>query len=60
MLYSLGRLLQTISLFLILPAVLMGQALERIDVRTMYWGCGAGVLIFTVGWLLQELGKKRG
>lgn len=57
MLYKLGRFLQMLGL-IIVPFALAGNALNRIDLRTMLTGAGLGMGVFFVGWLLQQAGKK--
>jgi hypothetical protein len=59
MLYSLGRFLQAFGLFVVLPIALAGNALERLTLADMLKLAAAGILIFTVGWLLQQASKPR-
>jgi hypothetical protein len=54
MLYSLGRLLQSAALFVILPLAVVGQAIDRIEVKEMLYLLVLGVVVFYVGWWLQE------
>ena len=54
MLYKLGRLLQFLGL-LILPIAMAGNmADQRLDLKQMLGLCGVGVVVFFVGWLLQQ------
>ena len=57
MLYSLGRFLQAIGLFVILPLALAGQALQRMTEKEMLLLLVIGVAVFYVGWQLQERGR---
>ena len=54
MLYSLGRLLQGVGLFVILPLAVAGQALDKFTERDMFYLLGLGVGVFYVGWLIQQ------
>jgi hypothetical protein len=54
MLYSLGRLLQMIGLFVILPLAVAGQALDKMDEKTMLYLMVLGVVVFYVGWQIQQ------
>ncbi len=53
--YRLGRLLQLIGMVL-LPLAIAGNLAdpERVSVRDSLMLSGAGVLVFCVGWLLQQ------
>jgi hypothetical protein len=57
MLYKLGRFLQFVGLFVVLPVAMAGQMMDRISVKDMLLLAGAGVGVFYVGWLLQQAGK---
>ena len=57
MLYKVGRFLQIVGM-IILPMAIAGQALDRFDQRMLFLYTGVGGLVFTIGWFLQEAGKK--
>jgi hypothetical protein len=54
--YRLGRLLQGLGLFVILPMAMAGNVLEKLDLKQMLVLCVVGVSVFIVGWLLQQAG----
>jgi hypothetical protein len=56
MLYKLGRFLQLLGLAA-LPIAMAGQAANRLEVKDMLVLTAAGVLVFFVGWLLQQSSK---
>ncbi len=58
MLYTLARLLQFAGLVL-LPVAMAGNVAESLDLRQMLTLSGVGVLLFFVGWLLQQTVKPR-
>ena len=60
MLYKLGRLLQLIGL-LILPLAMAGNLVPEhtVSLGNMLALMVLGVLIFFVGWSLQEIGKRK-
>lgn len=53
MLYKIARALQLLGL-VIAPIGVMGNVAERLSLRDSLLVAGAGVLVFFVGWLLQE------
>ncbi len=53
MLYTLARLLQFAGLVL-LPVAMAGNVAEKLDLRQMLTLAGVGVLLFFLGWLLQQ------
>lgn len=59
MLYKLGRLLQLVGLVL-LPVGIAGNIAreEQIDLKTSLAISGTGVLVFFVGWLLQQASRR--
>jgi hypothetical protein len=60
MLYKLGRLLQTIGLTL-LPLAIAGNLVQKphgIDLRTSLTMSAIGMIIFGLGYWLQQLGRK--
>jgi hypothetical protein len=60
MLYRLGRLLQLVGMVL-LPVAIAGNLMpdEPLNLKTSLAVSFVGVLVFGVGWLLQEAGKRR-
>ena len=56
MTYKLGRFLQLVAM-IILPAAIAGQMMERLNTKGELILLGIGVLVFYVGWRLQEAGK---
>ena len=58
MVYKLGRFLQLLGL-LILPIAMAGQMQERLSLKEMLVGCGIGMAVFFVGWLLQQNTRPR-
>jgi hypothetical protein len=60
MLYKLGRLLQLLGL-LILPVAIAGNVADpgRMDLRQSLGLSAVGVLVFVVGWLLQQAARPR-
>jgi hypothetical protein len=58
MLYSIGRFLQMAAL-LILPIAVAGNVAEKIDLRDSLTLSGVGVVVFIIGWLLQQFGRPQ-
>jgi len=56
MLYKIGRFLQLVGM-IVLPSAMVGQALDRMTVRDFLLVAAAGLGIFAVGWLVQEMGR---
>jgi hypothetical protein len=56
--YQLGRALQLVGL-LVLPIAIAGQATNSMTLGRMLTWAGVGVLIFGLGWLLQQAGGKK-
>jgi hypothetical protein len=56
MLYKLGRFLQFAGL-VILPVAMAGNAAEKLDLKQMLLLSLGGILVFGLGWLLQQAGK---
>jgi hypothetical protein len=56
MLYKLGRLLQLIGM-LILPAAIAGNFAGQLATKGELILLGIGVLVFYIGWRIQEAGK---
>jgi predicted acyltransferase len=59
-LYKLGRLLQVVGL-LLLPVAMAGNLVPDapINLRNMLALMALGVVIFFVGWKMQEMGKGK-
>jgi hypothetical protein len=57
-LYSVGRILQVVGM-LVLPGGMVGNMIDpaRVDVKTSLMVAGAGIIVFTIGYLLQQAGK---
>ena len=60
LLYKLGRFLQVVGM-LVTPVGMAGNLIDpvRVDVKTSLLVAGAGIVIFTTGWLLQQAGRPR-
>jgi hypothetical protein len=56
--YKLGRFLQFLGLFVILPLAMAGNLAEKLDLKEMLLFSAAGVAVFYVGWLLQQSSGK--
>jgi hypothetical protein len=56
MLYKLGRALQLVGLA-VLPIAMAGNAADRLAVKDMLVLSGGGIVVFFVGWLLQQSSK---
>jgi hypothetical protein len=56
MTYKLGRFLQ-LAAMIILPAAIAGQMMGRLNTKGELILLGIGVLVFYIGWRLQEAGK---
>jgi hypothetical protein len=60
MLYRLGRLLQLVGLILLPVAIAGNIAPEQpLDLRRSLTLSGLGVLVFFVGWLIQQAGRSK-
>jgi hypothetical protein len=57
--YTLGRFLQLIGLILLPVAIAGNAAQERLSLKDSLGLSAVGVLIFSVGWLLQQAGRPR-
>ena len=57
MLYKLGRFLQFTGLFVIVPLAISGNVANKLDVKEFLLCASAGMLVFFVGWSLQQAGK---
>ena len=60
LLYKLGRFLQVVGM-LVTPAGMAGNLVDpvRVDVKMSLMVAGMGIVIFTTGWLLQQVGRPR-
>ena len=58
MLYKVGRFLQFVGLFVILPLAMAGQAADTLTLGQMFIWAGAGIGVFYVGWSMQQASKK--
>jgi hypothetical protein len=56
MLYKLGRFMQFAGL-VILPVAMAGNAANKLELKEMLLLCLGGILVFGLGWLLQQAGK---
>ena len=60
-LYRLGRLLQLIGMIMLPLAIVANiSPTEQVDLKTSLMMSGAGILIFGLGWLIQQAGKPQG
>jgi hypothetical protein len=58
MLYRVGRFLQLIGLIL-LPVAMAGNVSNELDLRQMLSVAGVGIVVFIVGWLLQQATRPK-
>jgi hypothetical protein len=60
LLYKVGRFLQVAGM-IILPIGVAGNIADpaRVDVKTSLIIASAGILIFCIGWLLQQAGRPK-
>jgi hypothetical protein len=58
MFYKLGRFLQLVGL-IVLPIAISGNVAERLDLKESLLLSAGGVLIFFVGWLLQQAARPQ-
>jgi hypothetical protein len=58
LLYKIGRFFQILGM-IILPVAIAGNVADpdRIDLRTSLMMSGAGILVFALGWLIQQAGR---
>jgi hypothetical protein len=57
--YGLGRLLQLVGLVLLPIAIAGNVANERLSLKESLSLSAVGVLVFSVGWLLQQGSRPR-
>jgi len=58
MLYTVGRLLQLLGLLIVPIAIAGNLADERLNLKESLELSAAGILVFSVGWLLQQGTRK--
>jgi len=56
--YKLGRLLQFAGL-VILPVAIAGNMADRVELKDSLAMSAVGVVVFTLGWLLQQRAKPQ-
>ncbi len=56
MFYKLGRFLQFAGL-VVLPVAIAGNVAEKLDLKESLLLSTAGILVFSLGWLLQQAGR---
>jgi hypothetical protein len=56
--YSLGRFLQLMGL-VILPFAIAGNVVEQVSLKESLTMSGVGILVFSLGWLLQQGARPR-
>lgn len=54
MLYKLGRFLQFVGLFIIMPMAIAGQVMEKLTLGQMFLVAGTGMVVFYAGQSLQK------
>jgi hypothetical protein len=60
MLYRMGRLLQATGLLMLPLAIVAQIAPERaVSLGTSLTFSGIGIMLFFVGWLIQQAGRRR-
>ena len=52
--YKLGRFLQFVGLFIIMPLAIVGQVIEKLTLAQMFVAAGVGVIVFYLGQMLQR------
>jgi hypothetical protein len=52
--YKLGRFLQFVGLFVIMPLSIAGQVMEKLTLGQMFLVAGVGVVVFYLGQMLQR------
>jgi len=58
LLYKLGRFLQVVGMIL-LPVAIAGDASGQTSFKTFLAVSAVGVVVFMVGWLLQQAGRPK-
>ena len=59
MLYTVGRMLQLLGLLIVPIAIAGNLADERLNLKESLELSAAGILVFSVGWLLQQGTRAR-
>ena len=52
--YKLGRFLQFVGLFIIMPLAIAGQVMKELTLAQMFLAAGVGVVVFYLGQMLQR------
>jgi hypothetical protein len=52
--YKLGRFLQFVGLFIIMPLAIAGQVIKELTLAQMFLAAGVGVVVFYLGQMLQR------
>ena len=52
--YKLGRFLQFVGLFIIMPLAIVGQVIEKLTLAQMFMAAGVGVIVFYLGQMLHR------
>jgi hypothetical protein len=52
--YKLGRFLQFVGLFIIMPLAIAGQVIRELTLAQMFLAAGVGVVVFYLGQMLQR------
>jgi hypothetical protein len=52
--YKLGRFLQFVGLFVIMPLAIAGQVMDELTLGQMFLAAGVGVVVFYLGQMLQR------
>jgi hypothetical protein len=56
--HSVGRFLQLVGL-IILPFAIAGNVVEQLSLKESLTMSGIGILVFSLGWLLQQGARPR-
>jgi hypothetical protein len=56
--HSVGRFLQLVGL-IILPFAIAGNVVEQLSLKDSLTMSGVGILVFSLGWLLQQGARPR-
>jgi hypothetical protein len=59
MLYKIGRFLQLVGLILLPVAIAGNVAPDTLDLRASLTVSALGIMVFTLGWLIQQAGRRR-
>ncbi len=58
MLYKLGRFLQIVGM-IVVPFAIAGNVLEKLDLKDFLLLAAVGMVIFTLGWLVQQSSRPQ-